>query len=95
MNVQPILNEIANYIEEHGWIQHRDHNIKGECCLWWACNRVVKDFSLQYQQEVYDEIIRKIYSRYPNTLIGLFSITEFNDLSTTKIEDVLEILQPF
>lgn len=93
--MQSTLNEIANYIEEHGWIQHKNYNFKGECCLNGAYTRVMASklgyltTKLLSEDKVRYEIIRKIQLTHPE----INGLVTFNDMRTTTKEDVLTMLR--
>lgn len=86
---QTILNEVADYIEEYGWIQGQSVTTRG-CCLSYAWRHVTGDFPIKtLRLDIRDAIVVKIKAHHPTAR----GVVDFNDNYANTKEDVLNMLR--
>lgn len=91
-SAQSILNEIADYIENHGWIQGESLNQEGACCLSYAIFKVTQGSSIspgQVRHHISNIVWAKIKIHHPKAC----GVVDFNDNAKTTKEDVLNVLR--
>lgn len=97
-DTQPILNDIADYIENHGWIRYTNYGPDGSCCLLGAFMRITVSLPALTTNNVFMEIWSRIQPLLSNHPLNFNSadhgfISFYNDTLVKDVNDVLHLLR--
>jgi hypothetical protein len=86
MELAEIYSRAADYIEDHGWIQHNLEDPSGRVCLWGALRRVT-GWGLDSASELSELINREMCQELAD------STTRWNDAPGRSKEEVIAFLR--